>query len=108
MKLIYPKQYQKRKSEETKNEFFVIVTDDGAGFNIEMSKQEGFLFPEERTSAEEHMSSEERIHAGIEKVRNRLSAMCQGTLFIQSKPGHGTTAIILIPKKEMNNEHPCG
>jgi len=77
-------------TKETINDFIVNVTDDsnlrfGAGFDTNVN---------------------ERIHTGIEKVRNRLLAMCQGTLDIQSKPGHGTTAIIKIPKKEIIYEHP--
>ena len=71
-------------TEEIKNEFIVTVTDNGAGFNAEVPVQDR-----------------------IEKVRNRLLAMCQGTLDIQSKSGKGTTAVISIPKKERIYEYNC-
>ncbi|MCL2442942.1 MAG: histidine kinase [Treponema sp.] len=74
-------------TEETINEFIITVNDDGAGFDTEQEK---------------------RIHDGINKVRNRLLVMCQGILDIQNKEGHGTTAIISIPKKERIYEHSCG
>lgn len=40
-----------------------------------------------------------RSHMGIANVRARLSAMCGGTLGIESVIGEGTTAIIEIPKE---------
>jgi len=78
-------------TEETKNEFIITVTGDGAGFASELpgSLQSGL--------------PNERLHIGIEKVRNRLMVMCQGTLDIQ-----GTVAIISIPKKERIYENHCG
>ena len=67
------------KAEETENGAFVTVIDDGVGFDPWQKKFDG------------------RSHIGIENVRNRLAAMCDGVLEIQSKPGVGTTAIIKIP-----------
>ena len=44
--------------------------------------------------------SDEHKHIGISNVRQRLEQLCGGTLTIESTVGHGTTAIIQIPKKE--------
>ena len=96
-------------TEENNNEFIVTVTDDsnlwfGAGFDVQDDRpsfQGG-------TSLQGGTSPEGHIHAEIEKVRNRLLAMCGGFLEVQSKPGEGTTAIITIPKKEIIYEHPGG
>ena len=40
----------------------------------------------------------DRSHVGISAVRSRLHILCSGTLDIRSAPGHGTTAIVHIPK----------
>jgi hypothetical protein len=69
---------------ETDNEFLVIVSDDGAGFDCERAAHDGSLC------------------SGINNVRLRLHAQCGGSLKIESKPGMGTTATIIIPK---NNNH---
>ena len=39
-----------------------------------------------------------RSHVGIRNVRERLAAVCGGTLVIHSVPGEGTTATIMLPK----------
>jgi sensor histidine kinase YesM len=65
---------------ETDNEFLAVVSDDGVGFEYEKRALDGLLC------------------AGINNVRLRLSAQCGGSLEIESKPGEGTSATILIPK----------
>ncbi|MDR2542047.1 MAG: histidine kinase [Treponema sp.] len=76
-------------SKESQSPFFesvvITVTDDGMGFNTE------------------HDVSDNRSHIGIENVRNRLKAMCGGSLEIQSEPGVGTTVTIIIPILEVRN-----
>jgi hypothetical protein len=67
-------------TKETENGYQVIITDDGAGFDIEKNGDDG------------------QQHIGINNVRLRLSAQCGGSLEIKSKPGAGTTASIIIPK----------
>jgi len=67
---------------ETDNEFLVVVSDDGVGFECEKTAHDG------------------RLCAGINNVRLRLSVQCGGFLDIKSKPGAGTTATIRIPKQE--------
>ena len=66
---------------ETETHILIKISDDGVGFNLEEVKQDG------------------RSHIGIENVRNRLSAMCNGTLRIESEIDVGTTATISIPKE---------
>ncbi len=69
------------RTEETETSFRITVIDDGAGFDQSLLKKDG------------------RSHTGISNVRNRLAAMCQGTLIIESEAHKGTTAIIEIPKR---------
>jgi len=67
---------------ETETDYTITVADDGVGFDIEAIKRNG------------------KKQGGIENVRNRLDAMCGGTLEIYSKPGIGTRANIKIPKSQ--------
>ena len=62
--------------------FEVIITDDGPGFDPSTVPDDG------------------KPHVGIANVRERLADVCGGKLDIQSKPGEGTTATILLPKKQ--------
>jgi sensor histidine kinase YesM len=68
-------------TKETDRCYMIIVTDDGAGFEQEKINDDG------------------QQHIGINNVRLRLSAQCGGSLEIESTPGEGTTARIIIPKK---------
>jgi len=67
-------------TKETENNYLVIITDDGAGFENGKTANDG------------------QQHIGINNVRLRLSAQCGGSLEIEGKPGAGTTATIIIPK----------
>ena len=67
--------------------FEVIITDDGPGFDPSQ------------------MPDDEKPHVGIANVRERLETVCGGKLDIQSKPGEGTTATILLPKEQ--ETEPC-
>ena len=67
---------------EYPDRYKITVTDNGAGFDT--------------SSAPE---SEERTHIGIQNVRQRLAALCRGTLELQSSVGEGTTAVITLPKE---------
>lgn len=60
--------------------FKILVEDNGAGFDPEK-------IPE----------ADERSHIGITNVRERLERVCGGSLTIESEPGVGTRATILIP-----------
>jgi sensor histidine kinase YesM len=69
-------------TKETDRCYMIIVTDDGAGFEQDKINDDG------------------QQHIGINNVRLRLSAQCGGSLEIESKIGEGTTAKIIIPKRE--------
>lgn len=71
-------------------EFAMIkVHDDGIGFHILQSNQDG------------------RTHTGIENVSKRLKLQCSGTLKVESEENIGTTVTIMIPLKENTNENTC-
>ncbi len=61
----------------------ISVTDNGPGFLPEDEKKDG------------------RVHVGIPNVRERLRTICGGELIIDSKPGEGTCATILLPCGEV-------
>ena len=65
---------------ETDTHYCVSVEDDGVGF-------------------EPDQLPEERKHVGIRNIRERLKAMVNGSLEIESSPGAGTKVRIRIPKE---------
>ncbi len=67
-------------SYETPTHFCVEVTDDGVGFDTDAP-------------------IDEKKHVGLRNIRGRLKAMVNGDLVLQSKPGVGTKAVIMIPKE---------
>lgn len=67
--------------------FEVKVSDDGVGFCMGEMKEDG------------------KLHIGIENVRQRLAAMCNAVLIIESIPGQGTTATIRIPKEGIDENY---
>ena len=67
-------------SYETQSHYCVSVEDDGVGFNTDVLLNE-------------------RKHVGIRNIRERLKAMVNGTLEIESTEGVGTKALIMIPKE---------
>ena len=68
-------------SYETPAYFCVAVTDDGVGFD---------------TAA----PIDEKKHLGLRNIRGRVKAMVDGDLMLESTPGVGTKAVIMIPKEE--------
>ena len=68
--------------------FEVTVTDDGVGFDPQQEPDDG------------------KLHVGINNTKQRLYAVCEGTLTVESKPGEGTTATIRLPK-ENKHEDTC-
>jgi signal transduction histidine kinase len=58
----------------------VEVKDDGVGFDTSLP-------------------IEDKKHVGLRNIRGRLKAMVNGELFIESKQGTGTRAVIRIPKE---------
>lgn len=66
---------------ETEEEFLVIISDDGAGFD---------------PSA---LPANDKNHVGIENTKARLELLCHGKLEIRSKVGEGTTVTVHLPKE---------
>ena len=67
-------------SYETETDYCVSVVDDGVGFDTSLLL-------------------DERKHVGLRNIRERLKAMVNGTIEIESTVGVGTTVIIKIPKE---------
>ncbi len=70
------------KTEETKDDYIITITDDGIGFDTAAPR-----------------GSSGGSNNGIKNVRSRVSAMCGGDLIITSVPGVGTIVRINIPKE---------
>lgn len=68
------------RSYETPTHFCVEVTDDGVGFDT-------------------GVTGENKRCVGLRNIRGRLKAMINGELIVESVPGTGTKARILIPKE---------
>ena len=68
------------RSYETPTHFCVEVKDDGVGFDPSLP-------------------IDEKKHVGLRNIRGRLKAMVDGALILESKPGVGTKAVIMIPKE---------
>ncbi len=62
--------------------YYVVVEDDGVGFDLSDIEQGGGL------------------HIGLDNLKERLLTMCNGLLIIESTKGVGTKATIKIPKNE--------
>ena len=70
---------------ETDDYYIVEVTDDGVGFDT-------------------NAGYDETKHVGIKNIRERIEAMCNGTLNIESEVGSGTKATLKIPKEATEND----
>lgn len=68
------------RTREREDMYEITIQDDGVGFKVNEEKRDG------------------RVHMGIKTVRKRLALMVGGTLWIESRQGHGTLARITIPK----------
>ena len=68
------------RSYETQTHFCVEVKDDGVGFDPSLP-------------------IDEKKHVGLRNIRGRLKALVDGDLILESKPGVGTKAVIMIPKE---------
>ena len=68
------------RSFETQTHFCVEVKDDGVGFDT-------------------NLPIDEKKHVGLRNIRERLKAMVDGDLILESKPDVGTKAVIMIPKE---------
>lgn len=70
------------KTYETKDEYVIVVEDDGVGFDVNS------------------VQNDARTHVGIENMRKRLEVISGGYCDIQSEIGKGTVVRIHIPKGE--------
>ena len=68
------------RSYETPTHFCVEVKDDGVGFDPDLPL-------------------DGKKHVGLRNIRGRLKAMVDGDLVLESTPGAGTKAVIMIPKE---------
>lgn len=64
------------------------MEDDGAGFDPVILDND------------ENVNSDSKSHVGLSNIKSRLLLMCSGSLLIESEPGKGTTAQIILPKKK--------
>ena len=71
-------------TEETADNMVIRVIDDGVGFDLDANE-----------------GKSERIKVGLNNVKMRLVAMCNGTLELESSPDAGTTVTVLIPRVTM-------
>lgn len=69
-------------TKENKDCYFITIEDNGVGFDVNAK------------------INDDKTHVGVSSVRDRLKDMCKGELHIDSKIDVGTTATIIIPKKE--------
>ena len=67
-------------SYETETDYYVLVEDDGVGFDTSVM-------------------IDERAHVGIRNIRERLKVMVNGTMEIESTVGVGTRVLVKIPKE---------
>ena len=63
----------------------ITVRDDGVGFDPSGKPDEG------------------RVHVGLQNVKARVEAICEGELTVDSKPGSGTLVTIMIPVMKRND-----
>ena len=66
--------------------FRVIISDDGVGFDMEEVKKR------------QESESDGRSHVGMENTKRRLKDLCDGEVVIESTPGEGTVATMILPK----------
>ena len=77
---------------ETEEAYEVIITDDGVGFDVE--------------AARDNKEKDGRSHVGMENTKRRLREMCGGEVVIESTIDVGTTARLILPKKNQDGCHP--
>ncbi len=72
------------KTRKRENEIVISIIDDGVGFDIKEQKEK----------------NDGKYHIGIQNVKDRLSQMAGGELIINSVPGQGTKAYIILKRED--------
>lgn len=67
------------RTERKDGKIVITVVDDGIGFDPSVKPQDG------------------KVHVGMDNVTQRVRTLCGGDVVIDSAPGFGTTATILLP-----------
>ena len=81
---------------------FDTQSDENSGVTPSSAKQMVFaqyLKGELEALGLEEIELDEKKHVGLRNIRGRLKAMVDGELILESKPGVGTQATIMIPKE---------
>ena len=71
-------------TQEDENNIYVLIEDDGVGFDVSIQKTDG------------------RSHVGMENIKTRMKEMLNAKVDFRSTIGIGTTVTITIPKEEKN------
>lgn len=71
--------------------FYVDVSDDGIGFDVNQKPDE----------------NDERSHVGVSNIKTRLKEMLNATVEVKSTVGVGTTVLVKIPKNDETRLEEC-
>ena len=79
------------KTYEDEEFFYVDVTDDGVGFDVNQKPEE----------------NDERSHVGVNNIKVRLKEMLKATVTVESSVGVGTKVLVKIPKNDETRLDVC-
>lgn len=79
------------KTYEDEDFFFVDISDDGVGFDVNQKPDE----------------NDERSHVGVSNIKIRLKEMLKATVEVESTVGVGTKVLVKIPKNEETRLEEC-
>ena len=71
--------------------FYVDITDDGVGFDVNKKPDE----------------NDERSHVGVSNIKTRLKEMLKATVEVESTVGVGTKVLVKIPKNDETRLEEC-
>ena len=71
--------------------FYVDITDDGVGFDVNQKPDE----------------NDERSHVGVSNIKTRLKEMLKATVEVESTIGVGTKVLVKIPKNDETRLEEC-
>jgi LytS/YehU family sensor histidine kinase len=77
----------KIQTKETESGYEIVIADDGVGFDVNAPRKE-----------------DGRSHVGMDNTRRRLKEMIGAEVVIESTVGEGTTARVVIPRREPDKE----